>query len=138
MPQDRGIIQLLIILVLAVVIISLLGVKLGEVFQNKVLQDNFSFVFRAAKFVWENYLQRPARIIVQTFAQLIWRPFVDTLEGLKRGVNPFQDIGPQTPSSCPAKTGFLFFERVEALMGFLGVFVGGVDVARGGVQGFMA
>ncbi|HEY4528117.1 MAG TPA: hypothetical protein VJL09_03680 [Candidatus Paceibacterota bacterium] len=99
MPQDRGIIQLLIILVLAVVIISLLGVKLGEVFQNKVLQDNFSFVFRAAKFVWENYLARPAKIIVRTFAELIWQPFVDTLEGLKRGVNPFQDIGPQTPSS---------------------------------------
>src|SRR3989344_1955197 len=71
MPQDRGIIQLLIILVLAVVIISLLGVKLGEVFQNKVLQDNFSFVFRAAKFVWENYLARPAKIIVRTFAELI-------------------------------------------------------------------
>ena len=99
MPQDRGIIQLIVILVLVVVIISLLGVQLGEVFQNEVLQDNLSLVFRAAKFVWENYLQRPARIIVQTFAELIWRPFVDTLEGLERGVNPFQDIGPQTPSS---------------------------------------
>ena len=88
--MERGFIQLIVILVLILVILSLLGISLSALFQNKALQDNFSFTFNGVVYLWTNYLARPAKIIGGTFLDLIWQPFVGTLEGLKKGVSPFQ------------------------------------------------
>lgn len=90
MSEDRGIIQLLIILVLAIVIISLLGVSLGELFQNKTLKENFSFVFRWVEYLWDNFLSRPFGLLWNFFLNLIWEPLVEVLEGIKKGQNPIQ------------------------------------------------
>ena len=42
--NQKGFLQLIVILVLLVVILSLLGVSLSTLFENKTLQENFSFV----------------------------------------------------------------------------------------------
>ncbi|HBT81219.1 hypothetical protein A2757_01970 [Candidatus Giovannonibacteria bacterium RIFCSPHIGHO2_01_FULL_48_47] len=82
--MQSGFIQILIILALLVVIISLLGVSLGELFSNKTLKDNFSYVFGGIKFVWKNYLLAPVKIIFGTFKDLLWEPLAGSLEKLKK------------------------------------------------------
>jgi len=94
--MNKGFIQFIIIIVLALVVISLLGVSLGELFQNKLLKDNFSILFRALQYLWDNYLSYPFQLFWQFFRNLIWEPFLDVLEGLKRGVSPFKDLVPQS------------------------------------------
>lgn len=84
MENKRGFIQILIILVLLIVIISLLGVSLGELFSNKTLKDNFSYVFRGINFVWENYLLAPVKIIFGTFKDLLWEPLAETLKKIRK------------------------------------------------------
>lgn len=55
MQSNRGIIQFLIIIILSVVILSLLGVSLGSLLNQKTLQENFAFLWQGAVFVWNNY-----------------------------------------------------------------------------------
>lgn len=88
--MERGFIQLIVILVLVLVILSLLGISLSALFQNRTLKDNFSFAFGGVEYVWTNYLARPAKILGGTFLDLIWQPFADVFEGFKGGVNPFK------------------------------------------------
>ncbi|MDP3785016.1 MAG: hypothetical protein Q8R12_02980 [bacterium] len=88
--MERGFIQLIVILALVLVILSLLGISLSALFQNKALKDNFSFTFSGVEYLWTNYLARPAKIIGGTFLDLIWQPFADTLGNLKKGISPFQ------------------------------------------------
>ncbi len=84
MENKRGFIQILIILVLLIVIISLLGVSLGELFSNKTLKDNFSYVFGGINFVWENYLLAPVKIIFGTFKDLLWEPLAESLKKIRK------------------------------------------------------
>ncbi|MEK7630925.1 MAG: hypothetical protein AAB417_02770 [Patescibacteria group bacterium] len=52
---SKGIIQLGIIIVLSVVILSLLGVSLSSLVNNKTLSENFMFLWEGIKWVWINY-----------------------------------------------------------------------------------
>lgn len=50
--NQHGFFQLIVILVLLIVILSLLGVSLSALFQNKTLQENFSFIGTGFKNLW--------------------------------------------------------------------------------------
>lgn len=63
--QKQGFIQLLIIIVLTIVIVSLLGVSLGDLFDNQTLKNNFSFAYKWVKYGWDNY-----------FYPYIWQPLI--------------------------------------------------------------
>lgn len=89
MEKQQGIIQLIIILVLFIVILSLLGVSLSAVFQNKTLRGNFAFVWNAIEFVWQHWLKGPAEIVWSFIAEFFWGPFLDAMRTIKRGENPF-------------------------------------------------
>ncbi len=52
---SKGIIQLGIIIILSVVILSLLGVSLSSLINNKTLAENFIFLWEGAKWVWAHY-----------------------------------------------------------------------------------
>ncbi|TSC73393.1 MAG: hypothetical protein G01um101470_119, partial [Parcubacteria group bacterium Gr01-1014_70] len=48
-PNNTGIIQLLIIIILSVVILSLLGVSLRALFTDQTLKENFVFLWNFVK-----------------------------------------------------------------------------------------
>lgn len=93
MNRNEGFIQLIIILVLFVVILSLLGVSLSALFQDKTLKENFSFVWNAVNFAWQNWLMGPVGamwdFIGGFIVDFIWKPVLEILQALKRGENPF-------------------------------------------------
>jgi hypothetical protein len=53
--RNEGFIQSIIILVLLLVIVSLLGVSLTSVFNDKTLQENFRFVSEGISIFWNSY-----------------------------------------------------------------------------------
>ncbi|MEK7643251.1 MAG: hypothetical protein AAB372_02280 [Patescibacteria group bacterium] len=51
--MERGFVQLIVIILLAIVILSLLGVQLSKLTDNPTLRDNLSFVWRWLIWIWE-------------------------------------------------------------------------------------
>ncbi len=56
MNNQNGFVQLIIILILLIIILSLLGVSLSSLFNDKTLRENFSFVWNGLIHVWDTYL----------------------------------------------------------------------------------
>lgn len=88
MHNNKGFIQLLIILVLFIIILSLLGVSLGALFENKILRDNFNFVWKSSANIWNNYLAVPAKIAWRIWVKYVWEPFVGAMNKVREGENP--------------------------------------------------
>ena len=57
MAHQQGFISLIIIVILSVIILSLLGVSLRAFFYDETLRDNFAFLGRFSKSVWNDYLK---------------------------------------------------------------------------------
>ncbi|MBI2610289.1 hypothetical protein HYW53_03960 [Candidatus Giovannonibacteria bacterium] len=72
--MEKGFIQLIVIIVLSIIIVSLLGISLGELFQNQVLKDNFSITFKALNYVWNNFLAAPAVYVWHTLVSFVLDP----------------------------------------------------------------
>lgn len=63
MFQEKGFIQIIVILILIIVVISLLGISLKEIFgkisSNQTMSDNFKYVTDWLKSVYNKYLAAP-------------------------------------------------------------------------------
>lgn len=92
MAKNEGFIQLIIILVLVVVILSLLGVSLSALFQNRVLKDNFSFIGDILGTIWQSWAGKLAKTVwdfsYKFFIDFVWSAFTDAMEAIKSGRNP--------------------------------------------------
>lgn len=55
-PQNKGIVQLIIIVILSVTILSLLGVSLRALFTDQNLKENFIFLWNFLKHAWGIYV----------------------------------------------------------------------------------
>ncbi|MBI2507081.1 MAG: hypothetical protein HYW09_00515 [Candidatus Niyogibacteria bacterium] len=92
MPANRGFIQLIVILALIVIILSLLGVSLSALFQNKVLRENFSFIGNIFDAIWNSWLGRIVNVVwdfsYKFFTDFIWSAFIDAMNAIKAGKNP--------------------------------------------------
>ncbi|OHA12861.1 MAG: hypothetical protein A2909_00185 [Candidatus Tagabacteria bacterium RIFCSPLOWO2_01_FULL_39_11] len=82
--MDKGIIQILVILVLFVIILSFLGISLGAIFKNELVRDNFAFIWKWAKqawdwsvYAWGGYLSYPIKITWKIFIEYAWKPFAE-------------------------------------------------------------
>ncbi len=53
--DQRGIIQLVIIIVLSVIILSLLGVSITSLLNNKTLRENFGTLWNGIQWLWDTY-----------------------------------------------------------------------------------
>ncbi|MEK7576573.1 MAG: hypothetical protein AAB482_02650 [Patescibacteria group bacterium] len=51
-----GFIQLIIIIVMAVIILSLLGVSISSLINNKTLKENFALMWKGIMWLWTHYL----------------------------------------------------------------------------------
>lgn len=91
---NRGFIQLLIILVLVVIILSLLGVSLSSLFQNKTLQENFGFIGDTIRHAWSSWAGQASQTIWDMAWPVIhdyfWIPLRDLIANLKSGGNLLQ------------------------------------------------
>lgn len=56
MNKDKGFIQLIIIIAMAVIILSLLGVSISSLVNNKTLKENFIYLWHGIVWLWQNYL----------------------------------------------------------------------------------
>lgn len=54
--KNGGFIQLIIIIVLSVIILSLLGVSISSLINNKTLRENFSLLLQGIRWLWDHYL----------------------------------------------------------------------------------
>jgi hypothetical protein len=86
--MQKGFIQLIVILALLVVIISLLGINLNTVANNPQLRSNFSFVYDASAWLWDNYLHDPVTIAFQVWVDVLWKPFVSAMQKIGNGQTP--------------------------------------------------
>ena len=92
MANNRGFIQLIVILALVVVILSLLGVSLSNLFQNPTLKDNFSFIGNALNNLWSSWFGQTVGVVWNFvwgfFRDFIWSAFIDAMNAIKAGKNP--------------------------------------------------
>jgi len=58
---NQGIVQFLIIVLLSVIVLSLLGVSLSSLFNDKTLRENFVFLWHWVVYVWDTYIAHYAR-----------------------------------------------------------------------------
>lgn len=72
--NSSGFIHLIVILIMALIILSLLGVDLNKIFKNGVLRDNLKFVWDSLKNIWNTYMIKPAEFLWNIFIEYIWTP----------------------------------------------------------------
>ena len=89
--MKQGLIQLIVIIILAVIILSLLGVNIAGIINNKTLKENFEYIWGWTKYVWAEYLQAPAGVIWKALKENILVPAYDAFRDLKKN-NPPPDI----------------------------------------------
>ncbi|MBI4114915.1 MAG: hypothetical protein HY445_03675 [Candidatus Niyogibacteria bacterium] len=78
--MQKGIIQIIIILLLFVVILSLLGVSLTSIMNNQTLRDNFQFIWKWALVIWNNVLKTPVEYVWNIFLTFIFEPLKEQIE----------------------------------------------------------
>ena len=76
-------IKVLIIITLSIIVISLLGVSIGDLTKNDKLKENFSIVFKWTKFAWENYIYPWAKIGWEVTKNYIWTPLLQTAQKIR-------------------------------------------------------
>lgn len=77
--NEKGFIQIIIIIIMSIVIISLLGISLNELLSNKALNENFKLVWSLIKKTWDSYLIIPAKYIWSLWVMYVWNPFLKIL-----------------------------------------------------------
>lgn len=78
--KKNGFIHIIIIFVMAIIIISLLGVDLNNLIKNQNLKNNFKIVWDAIKDVWNKYLINPSQIVWNFFIIYIWTPVKEKIK----------------------------------------------------------
>jgi hypothetical protein len=62
--RQKGFIQLIIIIIMAVIILSLLGISISSLINNKTLKENFGFLIKGVVWLWNNYFYEQAVTMV--------------------------------------------------------------------------
>lgn len=91
-PQERrnaGLIKTIIIIIIAIAVISYLGFDLKKVFESDQSKDNFSYVWNAVKYVWNNFLAGPVvwiwqNIVIDIVWEMLLQPALEALKMAKK------------------------------------------------------
>lgn len=94
MYYQQGLIRFLILLVIAVIILSVAGVSLDEVFGNKLVHSNFGFIFKWSRYIYDRFLEKPINITIRLWKDLVWDTFLQTIDNLRQGRNAYDGIIP--------------------------------------------
>lgn len=95
--DQKGIIIKWIVIIIAIILVlSYFNVNIEQFLQKPIVKDNFGFVTNKILYVWQNYLQKPARFVFKFFIYYIWTPLIDGLERMRNG-EPAFDIKDKVP-----------------------------------------
>lgn len=101
--MNQGFLRFIIVLIIFIIILSFLGVNLKGVFQHPLVKENFSFLYDAGLFIWNKYLEKPAKFLWDIFKTYIWDSFIENMWRIKQGgsptsveeyVHPFKSLQP--------------------------------------------
>lgn len=71
--MNKGLIQFIIILILTVIVLSLLGVSLSGLFNDKTLRENFAFLWHWTVYIWNTYVAGFVKDISATLKNAVQR-----------------------------------------------------------------
>lgn len=99
MSSQNGFVKIILIIIVVILVLSVLKISLQSIFDNQFVKDNFSFVWKWAKYVWDNFLGKPVMYIYNFFKDYIWAPSLESWQRLRQGVAPrmFNEDAPQVP-----------------------------------------
>lgn len=72
--KQKGFIHIIVIFIMAIIILSLLGVDFASFLKNETLRSNFKLVWDGAKSVWKKYLTEPTKTVWDYFVSYVWMP----------------------------------------------------------------
>ncbi|MDE2188372.1 MAG: hypothetical protein KGJ35_01430 [Patescibacteria group bacterium] len=100
MKKNQGLIRLIILILIALVILGYYGISVRQAIQNPTSQDNISYIWNGAVYIWATYLKAPATFLWNIFVNDIWNPAIYNLEHIKNGQMPPLDssTSPDIPS----------------------------------------
>lgn len=79
-------IRIIIFIIIAVIILSYLGINIRSFTESDIFQGNVSYLWGGAKYLWNNHLAGPARYLwYDVFNKLIWSSFVKNMNRIKGG-----------------------------------------------------
>lgn len=78
--NQQGLIKMIIIIIVAVVILSLYGVDLKNIFMSEQVQRNFHYIWNFISGIWDNYLAGPFMYFWGIWVKYIWDPFMEMLK----------------------------------------------------------
>ena len=81
--MNKGFIKLFVIFILLVVIVSLLGIKIGEIPEKNTIKENFAYLFSWARYVWDNYIQQYSGAAWEKAREYIWEPILKAAGKIK-------------------------------------------------------
>ena len=101
--QNRGIVKLIILIVVALLVLSYFGINLRALVNSPTTQDNISYTSTGAVTVWDTYLRVPATYLWKDiFINLIWDPAIHNLQNLRDNQpSTIQTSAPVIPTAQP-------------------------------------
>lgn len=98
--NQQGFLRLIFIIIILVVVLSYFNIDIRGIVEAPQTQQNISYVWGWAVFVWNEFLRSPVLYFWHNiFINLLWDSFVNNLERIKRGEpNDFELKAPQVPS----------------------------------------
>ncbi len=93
-------IKWIVIAVLGLIILGYLGFDIRKAVEAPVTQSNLEYAKNVVIYVWDKYLERPAKYLWNFFIRFIWSSAVDNLQKIKDGdkVN-YQELPPNLPAN---------------------------------------
>ncbi len=86
--QGFGLIGFIIILIIALIVLGYFGISIKSVIQKQPVQDNLSYAWQTAKYVWVTYLSGPANFVWNIFYNYLWLSFIENAQRIKDGKFP--------------------------------------------------
>ncbi len=81
--------KFIIFIIIIIAVLSYFNFDVRKFFESDIVRNNFGFVWNWTKYVWDNYLARPARYLWNdVFINLIWNSFIENLQRFKAGQGP--------------------------------------------------
>ncbi|MDO8492921.1 MAG: hypothetical protein Q7S34_04735 [bacterium] len=86
MQRNQGLIGIIIVLIVGILIASYFGISIKNIAESDTAQSNFGYVKQVTINFWNDFLAKPATYLYKNlWLDLIWHPFIDNLQRLKRG-----------------------------------------------------
>lgn len=97
--RNTGLINFILIVVFLILLLSYFNVDIKGFVEDPVTQQNITYVWGGALFIWNEYLSSPVLYFWNNiFLNLLWDSFVTNMERIKAGQpNEFEIIGPVGP-----------------------------------------